>query len=378
MKSFFSRLFKPASSITSLGMAVDTPIVGRRVLIFTEHFNATYYISFDIPLRALHERGEASFRAYDQQAVADGGEGCWRQWLDSFRPDVVFFTRYGRADGANIMHDCSIRGIPVIYHIDDNLLDLPTSLGSEIVARQGAATEARGSMLEQCDLIYASTAVLSEVLGKKFVGKPIYYGIYATLIDVDVQPVATSESLTIGYMGSKGHKEDLALVVPALMRLMEERPNLRFETFGTIEMPRELRVFEERVKHHTVKKKYQEFLQTLAKLNWLIGLAPLVNEPFNQCKAPTKYLEYTSCKIPAVASNVIVYNNVIKDGAGLLVDEDWYEAISKLLDNENLRKSVIEEANKDCNKNFDSGRLQAQILKCIDLAFDSKSKLINH
>lgn len=366
MKSFLRRLFKPAGRVAAVGMAADSPLIGRRVLIFTEHFNATYYISFDIPLRALHDRGEASFRAYDQQAVADGGDGCWRQWLDSFRPDVVFFTRYGRADGAKIMHDCRMRGIPVIYHIDDNLLDLPPSLGPEIVARQGAAAEARRTMLELCDLIYASTMILADVLKGHIPRKPIFQGIYASMIEVKVPPADPNAPMTIGYMGSKGHKEDLALAVPALVSLMEQRLQLRFETFGTIDMPRDLLRFGERVQHHTVQKGYHGFLQTLTDLNWTIGLAPLVDEPFNRCKAPTKFIEYTSCSIPVVASDVLPYAEAIVPGCGLLVQDEWEFSIARLLDDTDERASLVTGAQVHCANTYAPHILEAQLLSLID------------
>jgi glycosyltransferase involved in cell wall biosynthesis len=366
VKSFFRRLFKPAGSVTAVGMAADSPMVGRRVLIFTEHFNATYYISFDIPLRALHARGETSFRAYDQQAVANGGECCWRQWLDSFRPDVVFFTRYGRADGASIMHDCRMRGIPIVYHIDDNLLDLPPSLGLEIVARQGAAAAARRTMLERCDLIYASTRVLADVLKGYFPQKPIFQGIYASMVQVKLPPANPDAPLTIGYMGSKGHKEDLALVVPALVSLMEQRPKLRVETFGTIEMPRELLRFGERVQHHTVQKGYHGFLQTLADLNWTIGLAPLVDEPFNRCKAPTKFIEYTSCGIPVVASDAVPYAEAIVLGCGVLVQDNWEVSIARLLDDSDERSFLVTTAQAHCVNTYATHILEAQLLSVID------------
>lgn len=366
MKSFLRRLFKPAGRVAAAGMAADTPVVGRKVLIFTEHFNATYYISFDIPLRALHERGEASFRAYDQQAVADGGDGCWRQWLDSFRPDVVFFTRYGRADGASIMHDCRMRGIPIVYHIDDNLLDLPPSLGQEIVARQGAAAAVRRTMLELCDLIYASTRVLADVLKGHFPQKPIFQGIYASMVQVKLPPANPEAPMTIGYMGSKGHKEDLALAVPALVSLMEQRPQLRFETFGTIEMPRELLRFGERVQHHTVQKGYHGFLQTLADLNWTIGLAPLVDKPFNRCKAPTKFIEYTSCGILVVASDVVPYAEAIVPGCGVLVQDNWEVSIARLLDDSDERASLVATAQAHCVNTYATHILEAQLLSVIE------------
>ena len=43
------------------------------VLIFTEHINATYYISFDIPLKELHAQKEVNFAVVSQNFVGQHG-----------------------------------------------------------------------------------------------------------------------------------------------------------------------------------------------------------------------------------------------------------------------------------------------------------------
>lgn len=366
MKALLRRLFRGAAADggDKRGLRIHGPHEAPRVMVFTEHFNATYFISFDIPLRELHARGAIGFEAYSQQDVEAAGPGCWNAWLDAFRPQVVFLTRYGRPDGGAIIQDCHTRGIPVVYHIDDNLLDLPPSLGEEIVRRQGAAAEARRAMLQACDLVYASTAELARVLRGKFPGKPLVQGIYASYRDAGEAPGAQEE--TIGYMGSKGHKEDLEMIVPGLVRLMRERPRLRFETFGTIEPPAALREFTGRVRHHSVQKAYTEFLGTLAGLGWQVGLAPLVDEPFNRCKAPTKFIEYTSCGIATVASDVIVYSQAIPAGAGILAaGADWHGAIAGLLERPAERAAMLESARTHCGAAFAPEVLQGQLLGVI-------------
>lgn len=366
MKALLRRLFRKAAGTpgAARGLRVHGPEEALRVMVFTEHFNATYYISFDLPLRELQARGRIGFEAYSQQDVEAAGPGCWNAWLDNFRPQAVFLTRYGRPDGEAIIQDCRSRGIPAIYHIDDDLLDLPPSLGEEIVRRQGAAAEARRGMLQACDLVYASTEELARVLRGKFPGKPLVQGIYAAYRNAGARSGAQGE--TIGYMGSKGHREDLEMIVPGLVRLMRERPGLRFETFGTIEPPAALREFGQRVRHHSVQKAYGEFLATLAGLGWQVGLAPLVDEPFNRCKAPTKFIEYTSCGIATVASDVIVYSNAIPPGAGILAaGADWHSEIAGLLDRPAERAAMLGRAQAHCGTVFAPEVLQDQLLGVI-------------
>ena len=363
MKSIIRKLLGRKQS-QDHGKSADTPLVGKRILVFTEHFNATYYISFDRPLKALHAAGQVSFRAYDQMTVTQSGKESWKGWISDFRPHIVFFTRYGQPEGIDIIRHCRDMNIPVVYHIDDDLLNLPASLGAEIVKRQGAAAQIRRKMMHECDLIYASTAVLAERLKTQIPGKRIFSGIYASFLDMaEDNKLSKANRKIIGYMGSKGHKEDLALVVPELVRLMQERPDIHFETFGTIEMPTELAQFHDRVRHHTVNKDYYGFMEKMASLGWSIGLAPLVNEPFNQCKAPTKFIEYTSCSIPVVASDMVVYAPIVPSGGGLLVGrEGWKPAIERLLDEPNLAQAIVEKARAHCGHVFSLKLLATQVL----------------
>ena len=334
------------------------------LLVFTEHFNATYSISFELPLKRLHARGEVNFSAYSQAEVEAGGSRRWKAWVRDAAPRAVILSRFARPAGVRIMRYCQARGIPVVYHIDDDLLDLPASLGPEVLKRHMAPeiVEARRTMLAGCDLIYASTRELARILRERFPAQPVFHGIYAPYLETRAGQADASAPLTIGYMGSQGHREDLALAVPALARLMDERPQLRFETFGTIEMPPELAAFGDRVRHHTAHKGYAEFLGKLGTLDWHIGLAPLVDEPFNRCKAPTKFIEYTGAGIPTVASSV-VYADAIPPGGGVLAEGDWYAALSACLDDPAARARQLDTARGHCRAVYDLEVLARQVMQ---------------
>ncbi len=340
--------------------------VALNVLIFTEYVNATYFISFDIPLRQLHAKGQVNFAVASQKHVSEMGENCWCRWDKTFKPDLVVMSRYGQADGVAILDYFQQCHIPVIYHIDDDLLEIPVSLGTEIQQRHGDSQviETRRYLLEYCDLIYASTANLANLLQERFPRQTILHGIYAPYMGASIEPIVVTKAQTvIGYMGSKGHQYDLELVVPALERLLEERPELSFETFGTIRMPETLKQFEGRVQSHSVQKAYQEFLSTLAGLRWTIGLAPLVDSPFNRCKAPTKFIEYTACNIPVVASAVSVYTDAMPASAGIFVLNDWYSALNDILDDSDRQNQCLRTAQVYCESNYSPNILELQLLR---------------
>jgi glycosyltransferase involved in cell wall biosynthesis len=335
------------------------------ILIFTEHLNATYYISFDIPLRRLHARGEVNFAVVSQSKVKTSGVGCWERWAGIFRPNVVVLTRYSLPYGPNILDFFHREEVPVIYHIDDNLLEIPASLGAEIRQRQGAddVVAARRHLLGNCDLIYASTDYLAALLKRSFPTQQVFHGIYAPYMGDEIQTARHPGQgyPVVGYMGSKGHQQDLELVVPTIERLLDERVELEFEVFGTVKMPLQLERFGRRARSHSVQKSYVAFLARLSELNWTVGLAPLVDAPFNRCKAPTKFIEYSACGIPVIASDSLPYSNVIPKDGGVLVKHDWHLPISEYLDQPDFRKRATENARNYCLSAFPIQALMDQL-----------------
>jgi glycosyltransferase involved in cell wall biosynthesis len=91
-----------------------------------------------------------------------------------------------------------------------------------------------------------------------------------------------------------------------------------------------------------------------------------VDEKFNLCKAPTKFVEYTAAGIPVVASNIQVYSPFAKPGCAVLVRDEWYDAIDALLKDSGRRASMVKKAQKYCVNNFSEKRLQKQLVKLIN------------
>ena len=373
MKSLLRKWLAPGKRGAEAGfdLCLDGNRGARKVMIFTERTDATYFISFDLPMRRMHSRGEVNLAVASAHRAAEAGAGCWERWADAFPPDVVVMTRYALPFGPEIAAWFQRRGTPVIYHIDDDLLEVPDHLGAELRQRHAnePVVQARLELLRRCDLIYASTSHLADLLRARFPGHRVYHGIYAPYLgdEIGVRPAERADP-TIGYMGSLGHQQDLALAVPALERLLEERPRLRFEVFGTVRMPASLERFGARVRTHAARKSYLEFVGTLARLGWQVGLAPLAHAPFNLSKAPTKFVEYAACGIPVVASDVPVYSEVIPAGGGVLVkSDDWREAIGRLLDQPDLRQQARVRAQDYCRQAFSMGALQAQLNRVFDM-----------
>ena len=84
-----------------------------------------------------------------------------------------------------------------------------------------------------------------------------------------------------------------------------------------------------------------------------IGIMPLTEDEWSEGKSATKLLQYMASGIPAIASPVGVNTEIIKDGMnGFLADtkEAWIKKISLLIENQQLRNEMVNNARSDVEK----------------------------
>jgi hypothetical protein len=349
-----------------------------RVLVFTEHVNATYFISFEIPFAEIARRRSFAWRAVASTSLARHlAAAPLQQLLDALvsdlRPTCVVLTRYALPSGPEILAYFQQRGVRTLYHIDDDLLGLSATLGADVLARHGQddVVAARRALVRSADQVYASTRALVDVLRRQFPEQQFVSGIYRAYEPAVPATRRNASQVTLGYMGSRGHAEDLELVVPALARLLREQgERIRFELFGTIPFPAGLEAFRSRIAHHKATPDYFEFRRRLSELGWDIGLAPLANHSFNQCKAPTKFIEYTEAGVVTVASDVDVYRQHVASAAtgeaALLCKEDaWYESLLRLVADAAQRVDLSRRARDCCAINFPLAGLAAQVERLV-------------
>lgn len=342
------------------------PHITVNILIVTESLNPTYFLYFDIPLKLLHLKQKVNYAVVSESTLTQTKHRSINL-LKQFKPDILVLSRVSHPIISSLIASAKKKGIPIIYQIDDDLLHLHNSLGKKVLEKHGHpdVLNRRRNFLLAADLIYASTNRLSESLKRIFPNKRIYAGISVPYMKhcmpQHIYSASKDKNPIIGYMGSKGHQSDLALVLPDIIKILDKRSNVRFELFGSIKMPSELSRYKSRIQHHKPVS-YYVFLETLNQLNWSIGLAPLIEHPFNLAKSPVKYLEYTACHIPVIATDTPVYNQVIPKNGGLLVKRGWYDAMEYFLFSRNERERAIRVADSHCETAFDETRYAEQLL----------------
>ncbi|MCA3242670.1 MAG: glycosyltransferase [Rubrivivax sp.] len=348
----------------------DGPV--GHIVVLAESVGATQTISFAQPLALPSER--SSGRPHRLSMLADDkawdDEAGRRALLDRLEPTVLVLSRYGTPRALAMLQQARRRGVPVLFHIDDDLLDVPMSLGKAKYDfyHQPERLACLRATMDTADGVYASTGPLARRLAEHGIRSPIVAGDLYCSPAPGTPPVPLPATVpVIGYMGTGGHSQDLALVMPAIVALMRQWPELRFETFGTIKPPAEMAAFPGRYAHHPGVADYDGFLEKLGGLGWWVGLAPLEDNPFNRCKADTKWVEYTWCGMAVVAADLPVYHRACSRSSGLLARDvdDWREAIASLLRSEARRHAQVQAARDHLRLGYDRGRLRQQVLDVI-------------
>jgi glycosyltransferase involved in cell wall biosynthesis len=155
-------------------------------------------------------------------------------------------------------------------------------------------------------------------------------------------PQHKSSTVKILYMGTRTHQADFALVENALLRLKENYgEKVEIEVVGVTDEVKN------RSSIHFANVPFEETCSYPGFVKWLIahsnydiGIAPLVEGPFNRGKSIIKYIDYSALNLAVLCSNVEPYKGEIKHlRDGLLVEnteQDWYKNLKLLVDSPDL------------------------------------------
>lgn len=253
-------------------------------------------------------------------------------------------------------------GTKLIMDIDDNFLDVHEKNPASKQFANGKSKKAfLATALSFCDAVTVSTLPLKEVLSERLkmihgVSVPIYvFPNFNDIKDWDYKPVDKNPWVTIGYMGSISHAEDLEMVLPSIKAVMEKYPTVMFQLMGQLTHKEAQKTFKKwsqdlRNRLYMVQPtlNFSEFPFWLAQQPWDIAIAPLIDSSFNKCKSHIKWMEYSMYKIPTVASRVYPYykdilgkNTIIDGETGLLAnDNEWVDKLSLLIEDSKLREKL--------------------------------------
>lgn len=327
----------------------------------------TLQLSFLEPLRPIVERKDLVCSVLIERDIKGlQKRGATASTIRRLAPDVVVFCRYSGIEAEAIANAARELGAQIVFHVDDDLLNVPRSLGEKKYQFHSAPERlaAVRYLLEHSDLVYAANARLASSLKQQAKIKRVVTGEVYCASEIMRAP-AEGKARRIGYMGID-HSEDLAAIAPAIATVLDLHPSLEFQVFGPMQLPSQLERFGQRITRIEQVHGYSEFKQRLVAAEWDIGLAPLVNTPFNHVKSNTKWVEYTAAGMATVASACPTYEACCDDDCGLLVEGTdpgpWSAALGFLVADVTRRHRVALNAQKRVRSDYSPERLQKQIL----------------
>lgn len=254
----------------------------------------------------------------------------------------------------------------VFFDIDDLVIDKKYTDKIKFVQEMDAeekklyddGVERMGRTMEMCDYVITTTNALARELRKKnkevFVNKNVASEEMVKLsIDATKKVKKHENKIVIGYLsGSITHNPDFELVSPALLKIMEEFPNVELCVMGLLDLPDEFKKYKNRI----IRKPFSDWKklpEIIAGLD--INLAPIEETIFNEAKSENKWTEASLCKVVTAASDFGAFKEVIEDGkTGILckTKKDWYEGLKKLVEDPKRRKMIAEKAYEKAIKEY--------------------------
>ncbi|MFA6484800.1 MAG: glycosyltransferase [Parcubacteria group bacterium] len=167
-------------------------------------------------------------------------------------------------------------------------------------------------------------------------------------------PKVEDEYIRIGYFsGTHSHNKDFAVITEALMAVLGKYKNAKLILAGPLDIENKLNIFKSRIEilPRVSRDKYYE---NIWKVD--INLAPLEKDnPFCESKSEIKFTETGILRVPTIAVKNQTFSQVIFDGEnGFLADntDEWVEKIGKLIEEENLRKTMGEKAREKVLRDY--------------------------
>ena len=167
--------------------------------------------------------------------------------------------------------------------------------------------------------------------------------------------------IILGWIGSKSTIFYLEQIKNILDCIFLKYPNIRLKIVADS--------FLECNKIPVIKKKwkYEDEINDLHSFD--IGLNPLTDDPWSRGKCGFKLLQYMAIGIPSVYSKVGVNKEIIKNGEnGFLANDEksWFENISNLINNLNLRKKVGKQAIETVREYYSLELWASRLLEILD------------
>ena len=243
------------------------------------------------------------FEAMQNEGIAEGRVSSTLLSLSEIgqiKPDsLIIQRRYAPAFHNWIERTGKVHDVFKVYELDDYILNVPIKHYRRSNFKQEITAQLRKS-LSYFDRFVVSTEPLAEALGDMHAEIVVvpnklpvsWWGNLKSLRNQGRKP-------RVGWAGGASHTGDLEMIVDVVKEFANE---VEWVFFGMC--PMKLRPYVHEIHHGVDISLYPE---KLASLNLDLALAPVEDNLFNRCKSNLRLMEYGSCGIPVICSDVECY-----------------------------------------------------------------------
>lgn len=156
-------------------------------------------------------------------------------------------------------------------------------------------------------------------------------------------------NVTIGYFSiSITYDADIEMIKPALFKILKEYGNIKLLLLGELILRGNFTNYINKI----IKMKFTDCRQLPEIIsNVDINITLFEKTIFNQAKSENIWVEASLVKVPTIANNLCsLKNSIIHNETWLLCDNinDWYISLKKLINIQELRKYIGENAYNVC------------------------------
>lgn len=303
---------------------------------------------------------------------------------------VIFYRTPATPDVKRLVAETRSIGLVSFFDLDDLIFDLEEysrhanvqrlSKHEFTVLMDGASMYRE--MLQLTDHAIASTAVIAEKMqslcrGSVFTLENCLDSHLLSLSTLNYPP--PGKDIIIGYgSGTRTHDADFMVAAPALLRILDNYPNVRLAIYGHLELTEDFLPYATRI----VRVPFldpDDYYLSLARFS--INLAPLEKSIFNDSKSNIKYLEASLFGVPSVCSPADAFKGIIRHGEnGFLAEstDEWFTSLSRLVEDSDLRLRIGTTAKQNVLAHYSPAAIAQQqlnpILSC-GLPLPQKKKL---
>lgn len=249
---------------------------------------------------------------------------------------VVVFVRYVPAAWADLLDRVQPRRL--VFFMDDDVLDVRASVGMPWRYRfklARLAAQRRRWLRQKGAELWVSTAYLQQK-----------YADWEPALVAPAAAVPPDDVRRVFYHGSASHASEIRWLRPVVEAALRRDGRLVFEIFGGRNVYRLYRDVPRVTVIHPMRWPTYQALVSMSGRH--VGLAPLLDLPFNRARSYTKFFDITHCGAVGVYAADGACAEVVRHGVeGLVVPmepEAWLDAILRLTADDSLRQTMLRNA----------------------------------